>query len=169
MNRFFRRHLLLAVFLYFSFVTISAYAQDSFPKWTGAKLSGDLYSITSVGDTLWVFGADETIASSQNQGKSWKSSVTDKNGEILLSGQFVSKDVGFATGTNGTFYSTIDGGTNWTRKSIGSFPILMSAFASEKTGIIVAPPNALFTSDGGQTWTEVKEVKNGEAANLSLC
>src|SRR4029077_12715005 len=80
----------LSCFLVVCFVASNLASQvpQSRPSTWEARFPANLYGITAVGDQLWVVGADETIASSEDGGNHWQVRHALKNGDILLQAVF---------------------------------------------------------------------------------
>jgi photosystem II stability/assembly factor-like uncharacterized protein len=106
--------------------------------------------------TLWVCGADELIATSDDGGKTWTVKHNLKNGGLLLSIGFANEHFGYAVGTGGVIVVTKDGGKTWDSVKVPSQVVYGAAFADEKHGLIHAPRNIYTTSDGGATWIPVQ-------------
>jgi photosystem II stability/assembly factor-like uncharacterized protein len=89
------------------------------PAWTEVFTPLPAVDITAVGNTFWVCGADEMVASSSDGGATWKLSHHTRDGKILLHIAFASEKVGHAAGKGGLLLSTIDGGKTWTTHNVG--------------------------------------------------
>ena len=86
----------------------SIYFIDSLHGWIGSNLSGILYTTDG--------------------GQIWNQAVVDSfSGFPIYNFVFTNKDIGFASGGStdfmGVIYKTIDGGKNWTGKSVAADPI----------------------------------------------
>ena len=118
--------------------------------------------ITSAANTLWVCGADEMIAKSEDGGQTWQVKHQNADGEILLHIGFVGEKTGYAAGTSGLLLWTKDSGETWTSRKAGSETILDISFADDMHGIRHTRSAAEITSDGGATWTPVSTLKSNE-------
>ena len=71
----------------------------------------------------------------------------------LTSVFFVSSNIGWAVGTNGTIIKTVDGGSNWiVQESATSNLISDIFFIDENNGWAVGYQIILSTTDGGLNW-----------------
>ena len=106
--------------------------------WTLVTTPSPAADITAVGNTFWVCGADEMIASSVD-GIHWKVHHQQLGGKTLLHIAFVDKKIGHAAGKNGAFLSTTDGGTTWISHNAGE-RVLQFSFADANHGIAALGP-----------------------------
>ncbi len=93
-------------------------------------------SLTDSGDTLWVRGADEMIAKSDDGGRSWQVKHQKADGELLLSIVFADRLHGLASGSNGAFLRTTDVGETWISSSLRTSTINAIAFADDRNGML---------------------------------
>jgi len=77
--------------------------------------------------------------------------------EWLSGVDFVNADTGIAVGYNGTVVRTTDGGTNWNIINAGvSYNLYSVLFLNDFICFITGEQGILKSSDGGLTWTTVK-------------
>lgn len=124
------------------------------PWWT-ASIPFRPTSLTYSGDTVWVCGADEMIAKSDDGGRSWQVKHQNVDGELLLSIVFGSRVDGFASGSHGAFLRTTDGGETWTSSSLGTSTINAIAFADDRNGMLQTGSIVEMTDDSGVHWSPV--------------
>jgi photosystem II stability/assembly factor-like uncharacterized protein len=134
-------------------------AADSNP-WRPVVLRHPAVAIASSGSTLWVCGADEMIAKSNDGGKNWEVKHETISGSVLLSLGFANEQVGWATGSAGNLLLTQDGGTSWKSIRVGTDPIYRAAFSDGQHGLIHTIATVQFTTDGGVSWTPVPTLKS---------
>lgn len=73
--------------------------------------------------------------------------------ENLNEVKFVSINIGYIVGNNGTMLKTTDGGNTWNPLSVGSFENLTSVcFLDNEIGFVSGVGFVLKTNDGGITW-----------------
>lgn len=125
-------------------------------EWRTVELPARPLNIAENSGTLWVCGADELIAASDDGGKTWTTKHNLKNGGLLLSIGFANEQFGYAAGTGGVVFVTKDGGKTWDSVKVPSQVVYGATFADEKHGLIHAPRNIYTTSDGGATWIPVQ-------------
>jgi len=123
--------------------------------WWVASIPFRPTNVTYNSDILWVCGADEMIARSDDGGKIWTVKHQKGDGEILLSIGFADRLNGFAAGSNGAFLRTTDGGDTWTSGSLGTSTINSIAFADDKHGMRQIGLTVEMTDDGGLHWSPV--------------
>ncbi len=119
-------------------------------------------NVTSVADTLWVCGADEMIAKSEDAGQTWQVKHEKVDGEVLLHVGFVGEKTGYAAGTNGLLLWTKDDGETWTSSKADSETILDISFTDGIHGIRHTRSAVEMTSDGGATWTPIAALRSNE-------
>jgi len=124
------------------------------PWWT-ASTPFRPTSLTDSDDTLWVCGADEMIAKSDDGGRSWQVKHQKADGELLLGIVFADRLHGFASGSNGAFLRTTDGGETWISSSLGTSTINAIAFADDRNGMLQAGLRVEMTDDSGVHWSPV--------------
>jgi hypothetical protein len=123
--------------------------------WWTASLPFRPTGLTYNADTLWVCGTDEMIARSDDGGKNWQVKHQKPNGELLLKIVFAGEMFGFASGSNGVFLRTSDGGETWTSSNPGASTIKDISFADDRHGMRQTGPTVEMTDDGGAHWTPV--------------
>ena len=134
-------------------------AADSNP-WRPVVLRHPAVAIASSGGTLWVCGADEMIAKSNDGGQNWEVKHETIGGSVLLSLGFANEQVGWATGSAGILLLTQDGGTSWKSVKVGTDPIYRAAFSDGQHGLIHTIATVQFTTDGGVSWEQVPTLKS---------
>jgi len=151
------RSLLVGVFTFL----VSAAANLPIPgsPWWTASVPFRPTNLTDSADTLWVCGADEMIAKSDDGGKSWQVKHQKPDGELLLTIVFPDRLHGFASGTNGAFLRSTDGGETWTSSFSGASTIGKIAFADDKHGIRQTGLTVEITDDSGGHWTPVSGIE----------
>lgn len=95
------------------------------------------------------------IAKSDDGGKSWQVKHQKADGELLLTIVFPTGLYGFASGSNGVFLRTADGGETWTSSSLGTSTINRLTFANDRNGMLQAGLTVEMTDDSGVHWTPV--------------
>jgi photosystem II stability/assembly factor-like uncharacterized protein len=104
--------------------------------------------------TWWVAGTRATIASSSDQGASWK--LTDLGQDAQFTAlQFESDSFGIAMGEFGMVVVTTDGGAHWTLrpKLANDFYPYAALFTSERDGWVSGlAGQILVTHDGARSW-----------------
>ena len=150
---------------------------------TTESLTFEPTAITAVGDTFWICGENETIATSLDGGITWRISHQNPLGGKLLAIQFVSASTGHAGGEGGVILSTEDGGQTWTPQSAGSAPVQTFSFSnaahgiailsgrvgkleigslSEVQGVPFLDSSVMITSDGGKHWREAAGLRTND-------
>ena len=125
-------------------------------EWRTVELPARPLNIAENNGTLWVCGADELIAASDDGGKTWTAKHSAKNSGLLLSIGFANGQFGYAAGTGGAVLVTKDGGKTWDSVKVPSQVVYEAAFSDEKHGLIHTPRTIYTTADGGMTWTPVQ-------------
>jgi hypothetical protein len=125
-------------------------------EWRTVELPARPLNIAENGGTLWVCGADELIAASDDGGKTWSAKHSEKNGGLLLSIGFANGQFGYAAGTGGAILITKDGGKTWDAVKVPAQVVYEAAFSDEKHGLIHTPRAVYTTADAGMTWTPVQ-------------
>lgn len=98
----------------------------------------------------WVVGVT-SLSRTTDGGASWQQ-MGEPNGQSLVAVDFVSDDVGYGITTDGSVFSSSDGGATWSTVpfagSAGAvcFTSAQNGYAADQLG------NIFVTSDGGQTW-----------------
>jgi hypothetical protein len=130
--------------------------------WRPVSLPFRPIDVTSTANTLWVCGADEMIAKSEDGGQTWQVQHQNTDGEVLLHIGFVGEKIGYAAGTSGLLLWTKDDGETWTPSNAGSEAFLDVSFADDMHGIRHTHSAVEITSDGGATWTPIASLKSNE-------
>lgn len=99
------------------------------------------------------------IIKSENNGDSWDS-VNISNSAFLRSIFFISTNIGYCSGGDGTILKTTNGGNSWQPLNSGTSQNLQSIyFIDEMNGVAVGgtPSSSIIlkTIDGGTSWNEV--------------
>jgi len=123
--------------------------------WWTASLPFRPTNLTYKADALWVCGADEMIAKSDDGGKSWQVKHQKPNGELLLKIAFAGEMFGFVSGSHGAFLRTSNGGETWTSNMVGTSTVKNISFADDRHGMRQVGLNVEMTDDGGAHWTSV--------------
>ncbi len=120
-------------------------------------------TIQSINQQVAYAGGDSTngIVTTVDGGQNWQSlTLPDFGNNTILSLQFINANIGYAVGTSGLLYKTINGGSNWTKTTIDSNATLFSVhFTDADTGYAVGSnmEGIMYkTVDGGLTWTNQK-------------
>ncbi len=124
---------------------------------TVATTTDDLQTICFIDSlTGWVGGSNGTqgvIRKTTDGGNTWSNQgipVTNTITKII----FLDSLVGFASGANGTVLKTTDRGHTWSVRSTGTVDNLTSVFfLNRRLGWTSGYTTALFTKDGGETWS----------------
>lgn len=150
-------------------------------EWTEETTPSPPADITAVGNTFWICGADEMIASSSDGGATWAVHHQTKSGKALLHIAFVNEKVGHAAGEGGLLLSTVDGGNTWAAHNAGD-NVWAFSFGDANNGIAaiggeldrssfvghgdVTPMNSpvKLTRDGGDHWEDIPILKSDEFA-----
>lgn len=74
----------------------------------------------------------------------------------LLDVDFVNDSVAYVTGNNGLIYKSTDGCKSWSELSSEVSGTLRSVSFFDQNNGVVFGSNNIFTTDGGQTWSEVE-------------
>ena len=75
----------------------------------------NLYGVSNVGqDRYYVVGSNGVILRSEDKGRTWSECSLDQPGKNLTSVCFTDEYMGWAVGTSGMAYETVDGGQEWT-------------------------------------------------------
>ena len=129
-------------------------------RWESINLPFRPTYVTSVENVFWVCGADEMLAESEDEGRTWQLTHQKTDGEVLLHVGFLNKVTGYATGTNGILLWTRDSGKTWT--SNGSSPTSMRDiyFADKQHGLRQTISGVDITHDGGSSWAAVSILKS---------
>jgi photosystem II stability/assembly factor-like uncharacterized protein len=107
-------------------------------------------------DRGWICGGSFShggiVLSTSDGGATWTQHADNK---ILSACFFLTEDVGWVVGYEGTILKTVDGGSTWTSQISPSSADLQSVFfVSDSLGWIVGSGGIIMkTSNGGQSWT----------------
>jgi len=96
------------------------------------------------------------IYRSVDQGNSWNIVHDQGSGSNFGRINFVSENVGFASGYGSYVVKTVDGGQTWnqlTPPGSGNESLTGSTFVDENKGWVYSSRNLFITLDGGQTWS----------------
>lgn len=122
--------------------------------WTSSDPGFRALNIVPKGETLWLCGAGERIASSPD-GKNWQIRHSASTGGAMLLGiGFTSETFGFAYGSGGVVLTTENGGGSWTAHQLGTETILQASFSSVGHGV-VRTRSGLFYLNGSDNLTAV--------------
>jgi photosystem II stability/assembly factor-like uncharacterized protein len=103
---------------------------------------------------LWAVGSFSTIASSDDQGKSWHALPPGED-TILTAMQWVDADNGFIAGEFGTLLVTHDGGASWAKQTglpAEFYPYALVFTDTHHGWVSGLMGTILYTADGGKTW-----------------
>jgi len=106
---------------------------------------------------VWLTGGSNpsVVHYSNNMGDTWiQQFPSGPTYQDLLATEFVTENIGWAAGNNGTVIKTIDGGISWMSQNTGINQNLTDIqFLDENTGWIVGDTGTiLFTQNGGTEW-----------------
>ena len=142
-------------------------SQDSGPKaeWNRIALPFRPVSIASDGSVLWVCGADEMLAESNDGGTTWQVKHQKAGADVLLSVGILGDRIVYAAGTNGDTLLSGDNGETWSAWKAGTERIVGMVFADSLHGIRQALSGAQTTSDGGKTWSAISAMSADSAVS----
>jgi hypothetical protein len=150
------RLFVLSFVTFLAFFTIASSIESATQSaWWSVSLPHRATNLTYSAETLWACGADEMIAKSDDGGKTWQVKHQKPDGELLLKIIFAGKMLGFASGTNGAFLRTTDGGETWTSNFEGTTTVKDISFADSRNGMRQAGLTVEMTDDGGVHWSPV--------------
>ncbi len=117
--------------------------------------------LAGAGNHVVAVGGNGGVLVSEDMGDTWQS-PSNTFCEILYNIQFVSNAVGYATGNNGVFLKTTDGGKTWengyAKQNNTCAPIKAMTFVNENVGYLARSYGEITkTTDGGKTWTVQRE------------
>ena len=95
-------------------------------RWESINLPFRPTYVTSVENVFWVCGADEMLAESEDEGRTWQLTHQKTDGEVLLHVGFLNKVTGYATGTNGILLWTRDSGKRGRRMGLAPLQCVTS-------------------------------------------
>ena len=108
-------------------------------------------------DIGWLVGADGLIAKTTDGGLNWQIQASGVSVD-LTDVHFLDSQIGWVTGDEGVLLQTTDGGEQWLRQRVGETKLTGVRFVDKDTGWVTSwhgSSDALYTSDGGQTWHPV--------------
>lgn len=134
---------------------------DAGESWTNPQVNQateQLFGLHVVDQTFACAVGENTIVTTTDGGLSWfKQTYTYP--EWVMGVHFVTRQKGFAVGTNGKIFRTTNEGTTWTEvATITPQNILRRvSFANELNGVAVGDLGTIArTTDGGETWTRIQ-------------
>jgi len=153
-------------------------------RWSRASIPFRAAYVTAVGNVFWACGADETIASSADGGKTWNVVYQNRGGGTLLNITFLNDKIGHAAGTGGRLLSTTDGGLTWNSHDAGA-KVWAFSFADPSSGIAVIGgrrslpqsnrdgPRLMtgpvkLTHDGGDHWEDIPALASEELRSFPI-
>ena len=147
--------------------TVAARSQDPAPNsdWSRINLPFHPVSMASDGSVLWVCGADEMLARSDDGGATWQVKHQKPGADVLLTVGILDDKTVYAAGTNGDMIWSGDGGETWTAWQGGAERIVGMAFADNLHGIRQTLSGAQITSDGGKTWAAIPAMSTDSAVS----
>ncbi|MBM3267712.1 MAG: hypothetical protein FJZ01_08705 [Candidatus Sericytochromatia bacterium] len=139
------------------------------PAAWGLVAPGVPFNAASFADfnTGWVVGAVDfdtrkaIIRHTRNAGASWE--VQDKGINDLRTVQFLTPNVGYASGDNGVLFRTENAGSSWKLVDSGTTEQIVDiSFLNLTDGLFLTRNAGLFqTTDGGATWVKRNVVPDG--------
>jgi photosystem II stability/assembly factor-like uncharacterized protein len=156
-------------------------SEDGGATWTRVETPHGqwVYAFDRFGDHLWMCGSDGAISISSDLGRTWRdvaspferTDVVSRNRrpDFCAGLSFLSPTTGFAVGSTGTYWKTINGGEDWER--IGSVLPASSRPFNDILGLAVITENVAWTSgragdfktlDGGRSWQRVQVTRRDE-------
>jgi photosystem II stability/assembly factor-like uncharacterized protein len=123
-------------------------------NWFKRKIGDDRrYQIVFQDSTRGWIGGEKGVLRSMDGGRSWRRWSPPVKEDV--GPYFVTPQVGWLAGRNGTLLKTSDGGKSWARQRSGTNEVLDDMACLSLTSCIVVGRNntILSTSDGGRTWT----------------
>jgi photosystem II stability/assembly factor-like uncharacterized protein len=133
-------------------------------NWTPVLNSATPFrTVQFINNQVGFAGGDSSngITKTTDGGQTWQNAILPNfENNTILSLQFVNANLGYAVGTRGLVYKTINGGSNWTKSTIDSNATLFSVhFTDSDTGYAVGSnvEGIIYkTVNGGATWTNQK-------------
>jgi len=111
----------------------------------------------------WIIGNNNgqgILKTTSDGGNTWDS-ILVSNAEAIYAVDFYGEDFGWLVGDKGTVYHTLNGGSDWNKKSgsLTSASLEDIHFIDQYTGWISCydPHVLLKTDDGGESWTEIHD------------
>jgi hypothetical protein len=131
--------------------------QGAAPTAAAPEVGGDLHTVTTVGDALYV-GGHAAVAVSRDGGQQWQHVPSLKGADAM--GWAVTSDAVLVGGHPGLYRST-DGGATFTRVTGGAAVPDVHALGGAGTTVYLGSPQAglLASADGGRSW----QVRNAQA------
>jgi photosystem II stability/assembly factor-like uncharacterized protein len=125
--------------------------------YTNTILAGspNLYSVTSLGEDIWIAGQDGNVRKTSVSASSFNIYNTGTSVN-LYSIYFIDANTGYVCGDAGNVYKTVNGGVNWTLSDngISGGKLNSISFAGANHGSIAADNGIIHvTTDGGDSWT----------------
>lgn len=121
--------------------------------WTAVPLPALPLGMTAHDGVLWVCGADEMLARSGDQGRTWQVVHLRPGGELLFAIAFAGSD-GWAMGTQGAGYRTRDDGKDWAPMAPSGSNVMGLAAVDQNHLLARSLDRVLSSSDGGTTWRQ---------------
>lgn len=126
------------------------------------EVGGDLHTVATVGDALYV-GGHTGVAVSRDQGRKWTQVPSLKGADAM--GWAVTSDAVLAGGHPGLYRSTDDGATFDRVTGAAAVPDVHALGGTGSTVYLASPQAGLLAStDGGQSW----QVRNSEAGRAFM-
>lgn len=125
-------------------------------SWTTVALPAMALGITAHDGVLWVTGANEMLARSDDQGRTWNIVHFKKDGQLLFAIAFAGRD-GWAMGSQGMELHSSDAGAHWTEMSNAPGSVIRLSAADAQHVIASGLQGFLYSSNGGKTWVATKE------------
>ncbi len=128
----------------------------------------------AIGRYRWLY---PTVVKSQNGGRTWsivlQDTVVDYNHPILyptvVDMSYKTKNQCIITCDSGTILTTYDGGDTWARKKIGTNrPLKGIDMLDSLNGLIITAKELFKTTDGGQSWTEIKGIPLSDEDSIGI-
>ncbi len=115
----------------------------------------DLNTIEIINNNAFCGGKNGVLLKSLDQGETWTEITTSASGSIT-SIHFINSSIGFFTTSLGKIFKTLNGGIDWTEKSVHVGGINGIDFQNLLTGIAVGDNGNIFkTTDGGNNWIDL--------------
>jgi photosystem II stability/assembly factor-like uncharacterized protein len=132
-------------------------ADDTTASQTTATVGGDLHTITSIGDALYV-GGHQAVAVSRDNGATWQQISSLNDADAM--GWAVTNDAVLVGGHPGLYRSTDNGGTFTQVTDAAAVPDVHALGGTGNTVYLGSPQVGLLAStDGGRNW----QVRNPQA------
>ncbi|MBU6410367.1 MAG: putative Ig domain-containing protein, partial [Verrucomicrobia bacterium] len=118
--------------------------------------SDNLYCVDAVdSSTAYAVGAGGTIL--RFDGTSWSAQTSGTTSVTFYGVQFLNDNFGYAVGSGGAIYQTLNGGTTWTALASGTGSTLRGVCVVDTNTAWAVGDNGVFlqTTDGGAHWTAI--------------